>query len=953
VNRARQLFLDALTLTPEARRALLNRECAENEALRGEVERLLELDGVEGSFLDRPPPPAAVAALLEAATVRPKGQAGPYRLVEEVGRGGMGVVYRAVRNDGQFEHEVAVKVLSTLVMDSEARARFERERQILARLDHPYIATLFDGGLIEERVPFYVMRLVRGEPIDTYCDHHRLSVEERLELFLKVCEAVQFAHDRLIVHRDLKPDNVLVSEDGSPRLLDFGIATLSSGDGARDTGGAESERAMTPGYASPEQARGEAVTTSSDVYSLGVVLYQLLVGCLPPVTSEGSTVPPSKAVPAADLSEVARDRASRPVSLRRRLAGDLDRVVCKALSVDTGDRYPSVRELAAELRRFLGGFPVEVSSASWARRAVLWSRRNRAVSALAATLVAVLVGGSALLGVQNLEIRRERDVAQAVTGFLVDLFQVSDPSRSQGRELSAKDILDRGAERLDSELVENPELRAHLASTMGIVYQSLGLLDEAGAQLELALDLRRALPGGEPGLIASCASDLAGLLLLTGKLERAEELNREALEIRLRLNGPRSLEVAVNRNNLALVLIDQDRLDEAEALASSAMELLRKHHPEARTELADASVTLGTLFLERGELEEAEQHLRFGREVRQELGEDLPRLAAAENNLGDAMRRSGRYDEAEALLTRAVASRRELLGDHHPGLAISLSNLAVVYYERGDFETMGELLAEACAIFRSGEGPEHRGYLTCLNNLAALRFKTGDHEGSVELFREVLALRRETVGEEHSDTAQALQNLGSVLRAHGKPEEAVGLLRRALEIRLRLFGAADARVATTQENLASTLVDLGIEEPAETLFRQAISALETALPEIHPQQARVRLRLAKLLAGQRRFEEARGLLEAAMAIWAASSAGDPSLIIEARSLLVTSLSGLGAITEAEGEAGDLAESLRGFSFTDSRTETEVLTRLIDFFTERGGDTRLDPLLSRRAALAPS
>ncbi|HYG63748.1 MAG TPA: serine/threonine-protein kinase, partial [Thermoanaerobaculia bacterium] len=517
------LFAEALELPPDERQGFLAAACAGDDELRSEVESLLAADaeGEEGAaFLEQP---AGEWLDLDEAG-GPERRLGPYRLLRRLGAGGMGSVYLARRDDGLYEREVAVKILRSGLEGTGALHRFLAERQILARLEHPGIARLYDGGRTTGGRPFLVMELVDGLPLDEYCDRHRLGVEERLRLFVRICAAVQHAHQNLLVHRDLKPANILVTAEGEPKLLDFGIAKRlgpESADGADGSGPVTRTglRVMTPSYASPEQVRGEAITTASDVYSLGVLLYELLAGRSPYRIAGGLPHEVERAIcddeperPSQALlrisgdrppEEIAAARGTRPQALRRRLRGDLDTIVLEALRKEPRRRYGSAARLAEDIERHLRNLPVAARPDSLLYRTRKLLRRRRA-AAIAVTLGALLALGFVLsLVEQGRRLARERDKARYALSFLVEAFKNADPYHTRGRRLTAEEVLEQGAARVARDLHGRPEVQAAVLDAIGEVYLGQGRADAAAPLLERALAMRRQDPGAAPADLAN------------------------------------------------------------------------------------------------------------------------------------------------------------------------------------------------------------------------------------------------------------------------------------------------------------------------------------------------------------------------------------------------------------------------------------------------------------------
>lgn len=535
--RAKALF-DAALERPLDERARFVESAAEGDAaLRIEVEWLLSAhyEAEADSFIDEP----AIAPLADLHSERDwVGRLlGPYRVVGQIGRGGMGAVFRAVRDDDQYHKEVAIKVVMRGVDNDLVRERFRSERQILATFDHPNIARLLDGGSADDGSPYLVMELVDGEPITVYARNRPLAA--RLALFRQVCSAVSDAHRKLVVHRDIKPGNILVGRDGVPRLLDFGIAKiLEGGPGGGATGLVRGM--MTPEYASPEQVRGEPITTASDVYSLGVVLYELVTGVRPHRLVGRNLLDLARlhdAEPAKPSAVIDPSWGPDWVKLRRRLRGDLDTIILKALRREPDRRYASVDQLAEDLERHLDGRPVLARPDTPAYRAGKFVRRHRAGVAAAAALTLAAAAASWNLAVQARRVARERDRAQEVSRFLIRLFRVSSPSEARGNALTAREVLDEGVSRVRDDLSGRPDVRATLLQTLGTAYQRLGLSDPAAQLLQESLRLRSEIREGESLDVAAALHELAGVLVVQGDLVGAERCYRRALAIRTRALG--------------------------------------------------------------------------------------------------------------------------------------------------------------------------------------------------------------------------------------------------------------------------------------------------------------------------------------------------------------------------------------------------------------------------------
>src|SRR5215470_5012884 len=581
-RRIEELFRTAVDRPAVERDLYLTRVCSGDEELRREVLSLIARDTSE-DFIQEPIASAALSFTVEPKDDLTEERIGPYRVTRLIGRGGMGAVYEAERDAEQFQQQVAIKIIKRGMDTDFVRDRFLLERQILASLDHPHIARLFDGGVTQDGLPYFVMEFVAGEPITTYCRRRRLSVNKKLQLFRKVCSAVQHAHQKLVIHRDLKPSNILIAEDGAPKLLDFGIAKLLSPDVSQSHTRTEAAlRLMTPEYASPEQARGQAVATTTDVYSLGVVLYELLTERRP---REFKTYLPGeieRAFHGAEIKEpskVVSRNTGAGARLARSLAGDLDNIVLMAMCKEPERRYQSVEQFSEDIRRHLAGMPVLARKDTFVYRTGKFIRRHKAGVAILALLIVLAVAMAVLAA----RIARERDranqeaaTAQAVTQSLVAMFEVTDPGKARGNVITARELLDQGAKKVVRELKNQPAVQAKLLDTIGQLYENIGLHDRAQPQLEEALRLRRQAVGNESPDVATSLNHLAELTYLKGDYVESESLLREALIMRRKLLGAESREVADSLNSLGQLMWKTGKLHEAGLLYRQALDLRRK-----------------------------------------------------------------------------------------------------------------------------------------------------------------------------------------------------------------------------------------------------------------------------------------------------------------------------------------------------------------------------------------
>ncbi len=703
----------------------------------------------------------AFCAKLDEEPLLPEGAlVGRYRVLREIGRGGMSVVYLAERADDAFHQRVALKVLDRAPRDREARARFEQERQILASLDHPNIARLLDGGVDVRGLPYIVMELVEGQPIDQYCGQYcgQLSIDERLALVQVVARAVAYAHRRLVVHRDLKPSNILVTAAGEVKLLDFGIAKLLGSEAAGPFAAPPTRtalRVLTPEYAAPEQVRGEPVTTASDVYQLGLVLFELLTGRRAHGLTSDSLTEIERVVCTGEPPRPSRSVAAP--SLRRQLAGDLDSIVLTALRKEPDRRYASPADLAADLERHRAGLPVAARGDGLAYRAGKLVRRHRlAVAAVAAVALSLVTGlGAALWQAQ--EARLEAQKATEVKDFLVRIFEVADPDESPGRAVTARELLDRGIQRIGT-LQDEPEVQAELLSMAGASYKSLGLYAAARPVLERSLRLQRRLHGERSLGVAEVESILASLAYKQGDTKQAEALLQAALATYRALLPADDARVTETLIGLADCLMRYDRDGEAAALLNEALAIRRRSRNPA--DPADPQIALilneiGLLRHRAMDLDGAERLYRESLAIRRRAhGSVHPEVATPLHNLGALLLTRGRLAEAEAIFREVIALEARLYSGDHPSMADSWGYLGHTLRSRGDLAGAEAPYRRSLAINRAKRGARHFATLSALHNLGRLLTETGRAAEAEPLLREALAGRRALYGPDYPKTKE-------------------------------------------------------------------------------------------------------------------------------------------------------------------------------------------------------
>ncbi|MDX1394384.1 MAG: tetratricopeptide repeat protein [Gemmatimonadota bacterium] len=800
-RRVDELFGLALELPPEERAAFVTGATDDEPQVREAVLRLLRADARARSFLEGSiedycdvPWDGLLDALAEAVptgdvtrgssaemrTDRAGEVVGAYRLVRRIGRGGMASVYLAERADGEFRQKVALKVLRRGLDTADVVRRFLAERQILSSLSHAHIARVFDGGATSDGLPYFVMELVEGTPIVDWCDAHRSGVRDRLRLFCDAGRAVQHAHRHLIVHRDLKPSNILVDETGSVRLLDFGIAKLLAPGEAEEvtrTG----TRVMTPTYASPELARGDPITTASDVYQLGLVLCKLLTGHLPyevealsPARAERLVLEAVPARPSTLVAENdARPRGSSAGELARALAGDLDVIVLQALRREPDQRYASAEAMVEDVERHLAGMPVRARPSTVGYRVAKFVERNRRLVASAALLTVLLLASLVVATVQarRLAVERDRavaqeDLAREATAFLTEMYTLADPNETAGNESEAVALLDSGAERALAELRDHPALQAEVLSAIGRMYLRRGLKDPAAPLLERVLTLHLATGAAAEDRVRDMRA-VASAVWYRDR-DRTRRLLEQALEIA-------ETELDPGHRLLAATLIDLARElggDEAEAMRERALAILRANPGDVRAELA---------------------------------------TALHQSSLGRGIERYDRLEEALAL-------RRELYGEDHTAVAALLNDMALSI-EKHDPVAADTLLEQAVAMNVRIHGPRHHQSLTIQNNLALRYRDRGDCALAEPLFRRIFEVRLETYPENVAGIIYTKHGLGWCLSELGHPEEAEPMLRDVLAFVERPADESNTIHQMALSSLGRSIALQGRFEEAEPMLR--------------------------------------------------------------------------------------------------------------------------------------
>jgi non-specific serine/threonine protein kinase/serine/threonine-protein kinase len=911
-HRISTLFAEAVKLPPERRAGFLQSACEDDADLRRRVEELLHAAGHGAEHPERPPLPGPGAILRRPpdepepgvgvpredrvssapTDTAPQGGAareafGPYRLLQKIGEGGMGEVWLAEQTE-PIRRKVALKVIKAGMDTKQVIARFEAERQALALMDHPGIAKVFDAGETPRGMPYFAMEHVAGEAITTYCDRHRLSMPERLDLFARVCEAVQHAHQKGVIHRDLKPSNVMVTIQGdkpAPKIIDFGVAKATAQRLTERTIFTELGMLIgTPEYMSPEQAEmtGLDVDTRTDVYALGVMLYELLTGALPFESKElreagfeeirrriREVDPPRPSTRVRTLgarsTQAASNRRTDPEKLASRLKGDLDWIVMKALEKDRTRRYGSASDLVADLERHLQDLPVLAGPPGASYRAGKFVRRHRFGVTIASAAAMGMVVLSIVMVVQARKTARERDRAERVSGFLVDLFNVSDPGTARGNAITAREVLDRGAERIDKELGNEPEVQAQLMLTMGWVYNNLGLYENAEPMMKRSVETRRRILGEDHPDTLEAIEGLACLYERQGHYAEAEKVGRMNVAARRRVLGEEHPATLHSMEHLAVVYERQGRYAEALKLDSEVFEADRRVLPEnhERTVWAMQNVAADLEWL--GRYSEAEKLFRQAFEIRRRnLGADHPDTLWIMNNMGQVATRLGKYDEAERILRETAETRRRVLGPEHPDTLVSLIDLGIACDRQGRAAEAEALFRQTYEAERRILGEDHANTLWARDRLAAAISEQGRMEEARGILVEVLEARRRVQGPENPGTMSTVSSLATVLDQQKHYEEAEKLFRQVLEFDRRVLGPDHPNTLYAKNNLGKVCAEQEHYDEADKLFREALEGDRRVLGPRHPNTLNVQLGLAGVVASRGGRAEALDLIRQAV-----------------------------------------------------------------------------------------
>ncbi len=782
-QKIKNIFNSALELPKNKRRDFIEKESADNESVKNEALELLNSHEEDEDFIENNCYTTVKNIVIEEKHNFIGETIGRYQIERKIGSGGMGTVYLGNRIDGIFEQKVAVKLIKLGLDSDDTIFRFRRERQILAGLSHPNIAHLIDGGVTKTGSPYLIMDYVEGLSLKDYCDAHKLSLKARLKLFIRICSAISYAHQNLVIHRDIKPSNILITPDGLPKLLDFGIAKLIESDENELNGGQTLiARAMTPEYASPEQILGKPVSTTTDIYSLGVVLYELLTGHRPflfrkKIADEISktiteTHPPKPSF--LCKTKGLNISVENPLTAVRNLQGDLDNIVLMAIRKEPERRYSSVEQFALDIGRYLDGLPVLAQQDTFGYRTGKFIKRHQTEVIAGTGILVSLLAGISATNRQAKNARRQRDKAEKVNDFLKKMLNSADP-RIQGKDVTMVEVLNLANDALEKDLVDQPIIDADLRSTIGLTYLSLGHHDLAEVHL------------------------------------------KKALEIRLEILEAKHSDIAVSLYNFGKLLQAKGDFFQAETYFHKALTILKKYHPNLKKETASILNNLGYVVLLKNEKEESANIYRQEVKIRKELnGENHPKYALALLGVADVYVFRDEKHKALLLFQKSLSIFRKYYKTEHLDIATALLRIAgLIQYE--DSKEAKKLLAESLEIKKRLLGNEHPETAWIYYNFANLAHHQKEYEEALFYCNKILKNRKHIL-DEHPIISSTLFLLGDSLTAIGKPDLAEPFLRKCVELRQKTLPSDYWLIASAISVLGNCLSHLGKFIEAEKML---------------------------------------------------------------------------------------------------------------------------------------
>ncbi len=835
------IFEEALKLKEPERTEFLLDTCRDDSEMLAEVRSLIEADTNIPSVLKGQ---ASDSIYIQSGKNYEGTIIGNYKIISQIAEGGMGSVFLAERADGQFEQKVALKLIKPGMNSNEIIKRFQFERQILARLQHPNIARLLDGGLTEGNLPYFTMEYVEGDNIDIYCDKNNLSINERLKLFSEVCSAIQYAHQNLVIHRDLKPSNIIIKKDGTVKLLDFGIAKVFTEDNSFEQSALTRTGiyVMTPEYASPEQIKGESITTSTDIYSLGLILYQLITGEkayeiktkspleLEKIICFTEPAKPSSAIKllhtkdkfkAEKISEAHKTNLDK---LIKTLSGDLDNICLMALRKEPERRYSSAEQFQQDIVNYLEGRPVSArqNTIIYRTRKFITRHKISVISAVSIFLMATL-----LTTFYTIQLKKERDKAQIeaqkaeeVSKFLTNIFKLSDPYQARGETITARELLDKGAQKINQELSDQPDVKATMLSLIGGVYTNLGLFDKSEPLLSEALEIRKKVNSNgmeeakslrdlgqlytymgeyskaetlltkavyiykinsakEDDNYGWILGDLAWVFKSRGSYSKSDSLYQKAIEVLKKNKANDNEDLLTMMNNFALELHEEGKYDEAETTFNETLRLQKKlYGDKPHPEISTTTYNLAELLRDRGKYDEAEKMFKTSLAMDMKLsGPENPDVAYSLQGLASVYKIKGNFEEAKKLFLKVLNMREKFLGENHPDVAYAISNLGLLYYGEQKYDSAKKYYEKALILHKKLNGPNHPSVAICLNKLGFINYKKGNYKKAENQIRQSMRIVEKSIGKKNLTYASDLLNM-AFIKSVSKDFDSVAILNK-------------------------------------------------------------------------------------------------------------------------------------------------------------------------------
>jgi len=886
--RIRDLFEKAVEMPTEMRELFIDQNCGDDDGLRDEIKSLLASDVAHRSDVSRGPLTGAIGAAVDATTKSRREELlgstiGPYRLTQVLGHGGAGTVYLGERADRQYSAQVAVKVVEGAALNAEIGRRFKAERQILASLNHQNIARLIDAGETQDGYPYLVMEYVHGEPIDKYCDRKKLNVEERIDLMLKVCGAIQYAHQNLIVHRDIKPGNILVMPDGTPKLLDFGIAKLldTSDAAAAMALTRMNDRVLTPEYASPEQILGQTITTASDVYSLGMVLFELLTGLRPykistssqlelerticvidssrasTVVRQALTRVASETPHSRDIYTIAESRQITPMRLRARLNGDLDAILARALRKEAVHRYNSVEQFSDDLRRHLAREPVQARQGNWAYYMQRFARRHTFGVAAGTGFVVLITAALVVVSMQSKRIAEERDAAnrerqtsEAVASFMTNVFDAADPFSVQDKEVTAKELLDNAAERIRNDLNQEPAVKARLLEQIGRSYEHQGYAQLGVGLLEESLKIKEQQLGTNDPSLAATLQYLGNLQLDQGSLDSSRASFKRARSI-LQLNSlENSAAYATLLSDSGKLELNANNLEVAASLLNEAIPLLQATFAKDHTLVGTALTRLARVRIWHRNFQDAEPLAREAVRIQSSrLPELHPESVLAISALGESLLGQGKASEAAPYIEKALENSTRIYGSDSSRLTFNLQLIIDLRRAQNRLPEAAQFAQDALdvSLRRYGDNNQYTAYTR--TTLGIIEWQLGNYAKAESELRRAIEIYGNSLPPTHAYVTAAEYYLAEALLAQRKYDETIALSRLTLE-KLAAAKEPATRVARSQSTLGQALLARNQVRDGRQLLENSYQILSLSPSANTPalKLTRERLRALGLLA---------------------------------------------------------------------------------------------------------